>query len=124
MAPLVLFLALWAQQPAAQQAPQEPPEEDVGERPKEYAFNPIQATKELTIGNYYFKKGSFKAAALRFEEATKWNPGYGDAYLRWAEALEKLNQRAKAKAAYQKLLEVEPDHKKAAEVKKKLGAKS
>lgn len=96
----------------------------MGERPKEYAFNPIQATKELTIGNYYFKKGSFKAAALRFEEATKWNPGYGDAYLRWAEALEKLNQRAKAKTAYQKFLEVEPDHKKAAEVKKKLGAKS
>lgn len=114
---------MWAQQPAAQQAPQEPPEEDAGDRPKEYAFNPLQAVKEFNIGNYYFKKGSFKAAALRYEEATRWNPGYGDAYLRWGEALEKLNQKEKAKGAYAKFLEVAPDHKRAAEIKKKLGAK-
>jgi tetratricopeptide (TPR) repeat protein len=123
VAPLVLFLALWVQQPPAQQAAQEPPEEDESLRPKEYAFNPLQATKELAIGNYYFKKGSWKAAALRYEEATRWNPGYGDAFLKWAEALEKLNQKEKAKGVYGKFLAVAPDHKKAGEIRKKLGVK-
>ncbi len=31
--------------------------------PKEYAFNPLQATKEVEIGNYYFKKKNYRAAA-------------------------------------------------------------
>ena len=35
-----------------------PPEEDASIATKEYAFNPLQAKKEITTGNYYFKKGS------------------------------------------------------------------
>ena len=50
-----------------------PPEEDKSIAVKEYAFNPLQAQKEIRTGNYYFKKGAFRAAAGRFEEATKWN---------------------------------------------------
>ncbi len=124
MATLFVWLALFAQQPAAQQAPQEPPEEDESSRPKEYAFNPLQAAKEFNIGAYYAKKNSWKAAAGRFEEATRWNPSFGDAYLRWAEALERLGQRDKAKVVYSKFLEAAPDHKRAVEIKKKVGAKS
>jgi len=109
----------WPQQPKTQA----PPEEDEAFKEKEYAFNPLQASKELQVGNFYFKRGSYKAAAQRFEEATRWNPGYGDAFLRWAEALEKLGEKQKAREVYGKFLEAEPDHKRAAEVKKKLGAK-
>ena len=117
MVTLVLFLAL-QQQP---QQPQEPPEEDAAARPKEYAFNPLQAAKEFTVGNYYFKKGSYKSAALRYEEAVKWNPGYADAYLRLGETYEKMKERDKARAMYQKFLEVAPDHRRAPEIKKKAG---
>src|SRR5215471_14905960 len=39
-----------------------PPEEDTSVAVKEYAFNPLQAKKEISIGNQYFKKGSFRAA--------------------------------------------------------------
>jgi tetratricopeptide (TPR) repeat protein len=111
------------QRPEPKVEVQEPPEEDVGSLPKEYAFNPLQATKDLQIGNYYFKKGSYKAAAKRFEEATKWNPGYADAYLRLAEAKHKLNDKPAEIQAYKKYLEIEPDGKDAAAVRKKVGSK-
>ena len=120
------FLAwlLAAQTPPPQPPLQEPPEEDVSLTEKqEYTFNPLQAAKEIKIGGFYFKKGSFKAAARRFEEATKWDPNSGDAWLRLAEAQVKLKDDKAARAAWQKYLEVEPDGKSAAEVRKKLAAK-
>lgn len=123
---LVFLLAgvLWAQQEKPKPVePVEPPEEDESLKEKEYAFNPIQAQKEFTVGNFYFKKGSYKAAAMRYEEAVKWDPGYGDAYLRLAEARGKLGLKQEAREAYKAFLENAPDHKRAAEIKKKLGAK-
>ena len=42
------------------QAPtQEPVEEDETLAPKTYTFNPLQANKELQIGDYYFKEEEF-----------------------------------------------------------------
>ena len=52
-------------QPVQEQAP---PEEDEALVPKEYSFNPLQASKEMTAGNFYFKKGNYRAAAHRFED--------------------------------------------------------
>jgi Tfp pilus assembly protein PilF len=113
--------ALWAGPLAAQrQKPAEPAEEDESLIPKEYAFNPLQAQKELKVGAFYFKKGSYRAAAHRFEEATKWDPGYAEAYLRLGEAQEKLKDRKAARQAYRKFLELAPEDKRAAEIKRKL----
>jgi tetratricopeptide (TPR) repeat protein len=99
-----------------------PPEEDTGSTvAKEYAFNPLQAKKEITIGNEYFKKGSFRAAAGRFSEATKWNSGDPEAWLRLGEAQEKLKDHKAAKEAYGKYLELaDAKDKKAEEIRKKL----
>jgi tetratricopeptide (TPR) repeat protein len=121
--------ALGAQQaPPKEQAPakeQAPPEEDETLQPKkEYAFNPLQAEKEVQIGGFYFKKGSYKAAANRFLEATKWNPGLAEAYFRLGEAEEKLRDKKAAHEAWAKFLELAPGDKRAEEVKKKLGGKS
>ena len=103
---------------------QEPPEEDVNPQAvKEYTFNPIQAAKEIKVGNYYFKKGSHKAAAKRFEEAVKWDPNSAEAYLRLAEAKTKLGDSDAAKAAFLKYAEIEPDSKEAAAIRKKFGVK-
>jgi len=110
--------------PGPVQQEQDLPEEDerlAGD--KHYEFNPLQATKEVQIGNFYFKKGSYRAAALRFREATQWNPGDSDAWLRLAEASEKLKDAKAAREAYAKYLEVAPDARNAAEVRKKLGKK-
>src|SRR6266508_986894 len=96
---LVLACVAWAcaddlkkERPKPATAPQEeaPPEEDTSLSVKEYSFNPLQAEKEVRIGNYYFHKGSYRAAAQRFREATKWNDGCADAWLRLGEVSEKM----------------------------------
>jgi tetratricopeptide (TPR) repeat protein len=123
----VRLLAVWAALGscawAQQQTPPEPPEEDQAVAPKEYAFNPVQAQKELQIGNYYFKKGSYSAARIRYLEATQWNPGYAEAFLRLGETYEKLKDRPGSRKAYEKYLELEPKGKEAAGVRAKLAAK-
>ncbi len=112
---LMLALALMAQNPK----PQEPPEEDEGSKTKEYGFNPLQASKEVKIGQYYFKKGKHAAAARRFEEATKWDPTSAEAWLLLGETREKLKDAAGAREAYAKYLEAAPDAKNAAAIRKK-----
>ena len=107
----------------AQQEPvyQEPKEEDEDlVQPTEYSFNPLQAQTEFRIGNFYWKKKSYKAAAGRFEEATKWNPGFAEAFFRLGEAhmkladeehleTEKELQREAAREAFRKFLELQQD---------------
>ena len=111
-----------AKPPAQQPQPveQEPPEEDANLKPEEYSFNPLQANKDLQIGDLYFKKHSYKAAAGRFREATKWNPNLAEAWLRLGEAEEKRKNRKDAKDAYAKYLELQPEAKDASEIRKKI----
>ena len=121
---LTLFLSaiLGAQAAAPAQLPVEPPEEDVTLSPgREYAFNPIQAEKELKIGMFYAKKSSWKAATMRLREATRWNPGLPEAWLRLGECLERSKDKKGAREAFAKYLELGPEAKNAAEIKKKLG---
>jgi len=109
-----------ARQPAAPSEEQEPPEEDANLKPKDYSFNPLQANKELQVGDLYFKKHSYKAAAGRFREATRWNPNLPEAWLRLGEAEEKRKNRKDAKEAYAKYLELQPEARDAGEIRKKI----
>ena len=109
-----------AQQP--QPVEDEPPEEDANLKAKVYSFNPLQANKELQVGVEYFKKHSYKAAAGRFREATNWNPNLAEAWLRLGEAEEKRKNRKDAKEAYAKYLELQPEAKDAAEIRKKIAS--
>lgn len=120
---LLLGGGAWAQQSKPPQQQPEPPEEDEALKPKEYVFNPLQANKEVEIGNYYFKKHSYRAAAKRFTEATRWNPTYALAFLRLAETEDKLKETAAAQSAYAKYLELQPDAKNAEAIKKRLVGK-
>src|ERR1043165_3932976 len=74
-----------------------PPEEDKSLSVQEYSFNPLQAQKDLTVGNFYFKQHKYRAAETRFREALKWNDGFGEAWLRLAEVEEKLKDPQAAK---------------------------
>src|SRR5215813_7775906 len=80
--------------PAAK--PAIPPVEDTAVAPTEYSFNPLQAEKDLKVGNYYWKLGKFRAAEARFREATRWNEGYAEAWLRLGEVAEKLKDPKEA----------------------------
>ncbi|HYW43648.1 MAG TPA: tetratricopeptide repeat protein [Bryobacteraceae bacterium] len=106
--------------PAAKGKEEVPPEEDKALTTDDYSFNPLQAQKEVQTGNFYFKKGSYRAAEGRFREATKWNDGYAEAWLRLGEAEEKLKDPKAAKEAYARYLEMAPDAKNAAEIRAKL----
>jgi tetratricopeptide (TPR) repeat protein len=97
-----------------------PPEEDKTTATTDYSFNPLQAKKDITVGNQYFKKGSFRAAAGRFSEATKWNEGDTEAWLRLGETEEKLKDHKAAREAYAKYVELAPDAKNVAEIQKKI----
>jgi tetratricopeptide (TPR) repeat protein len=98
-----------------------PPEEDKRDAPKVFSFNPVQSQREVAAGDFYFKKGNYTAAASRYEEATKWNDGNADAWLRLGETMEKKSNAKAAREAYQKYLELSPDGKDAKEVKNRLG---
>ncbi len=97
-----------------------PPEEDNAAKPKEYSFNPLQAANEMKVGNYYMRRGKYRAAAQRFHEDTLWNNGLAEGYQRWGEAEEKAHEKKAAREAYAKYLDVAPDAKDAGDIRKKL----
>lgn len=122
LAPLALRETLFAQAKSAPPAieEQEPPEEDPDLKPKEYSFNPLEAQRNITAGNFYYKKGNLRAGQRRYLEATRWDPTSQEALLRLAEADEKLHDNSGARDAYTKYLALDPPAKDAEFAKKKL----
>ena len=120
-----------AQQPASNgsntQAPPdeaEPPEEDESVKPKIYPLDPLEAERNIRVGNFYMRQGKangYRAAAGRFEDATKYNPSSAEAFFKLGEAEEKLKNKDKAKIAFQRVIRISPDSKLAKDAKKKLG---
>src|SRR5580698_1714394 len=88
---------------------QPPPEEDKSKIVEEYSFNPLKSKKDVTIGEFYFKKSDFKAAAARFREATKWNDGNAEAWLRLGDAEDRMHDAKATREAWEKYLQVAPD---------------
>ena len=97
-----------------------PPEEDKANIQQQYSFNPVRSNKDVTVGEFYFKKGDFKAAAGRFREATKWNDGNAEAWLRLGDAEARMKDTKAAQEAWKKYLQLAPDAKNAAEVRKRI----
>jgi tetratricopeptide (TPR) repeat protein len=108
-------------QPKTSDKEEVPPEEDAGVARTEYTFNPLEAKKCVQIGDFYFHtKHDYRAAANRYRDATKYNDGEADAWLKLGIAEEKLKDPKAAKEAYSKYLELASDAKNAAEIRKKL----
>ena len=95
-----------------------PEEDDTEHREIVHHFSPIQAKKEFDTGMFYWHKGSYRAAAPRFTEATLWNPGWVDAYMKLAETHIKLHHKDEAIKALAKIQELKPGSKEAKEAKK------
>jgi tetratricopeptide (TPR) repeat protein len=128
-------VALYAQNPPPAQPPQkklettkpakpveqEPPEEDESLKPEDFTLNPLEAQKNITAGDFYFKtRKNYHAAARRYLHATKWDPGSSEAFLKLGECEEKLNDHKAAREAYGKYLELAPMAKNAAVIEKKI----
>jgi tetratricopeptide (TPR) repeat protein len=117
LATFFLTLCVFGQQnkqpapPPPPAAPQEaePPEEDESIKPKEYTLNPLQAATEINVGDQHFKKGKYSAAAYRYLEASRWDPGSAEAVLKLGGAYEKLRDFANARDAFNKFFELAKD---------------
>jgi Flp pilus assembly protein TadD len=106
--------------PPSKEDVQLPPEEDTAAVPEQYSFNPVKSKRDVSVGEFYLKKGDYKGAALRFTTATKWNDANAEAWLRLGETREKQQDAKAAREAYERYLQLAPDAKNAAEVKKRL----
>jgi len=111
---------------AQEQSPDEenPPEEDESVAPKTYTLNPLESERNVKVGNFYWHRGKYHAAADRYRDATRYNPSSAEAFYKLGEAEEKLKNKDAARVAYQKVMQISPDSKLAQEAKKKLGTKS
>ena len=121
---LTALLALAAGLAAQEPKPVDPPEEDENAKPKEYSFNPLQAAQEMKVGAFYAKKRNWKAAALRFEEAVKWDPNHAEGWLRLGEVRQKMDDAKGAREAWTKYIELAPDTGDARRIRKQLSKSS
>lgn len=100
---------------------QEPAEEDESiATPKVYNFNPLQAKKEIEVGDFNAKRGNYKGAAYRYREATHWDDGNATAFFKLGDASERLKDYASARDAFDAYLKLISDKKKIAEVQKRI----
>jgi tetratricopeptide (TPR) repeat protein len=97
-----------------------PPEEDKSFLSEDHSFNPLQSQKSVQVGDEYYKIGKLNGAAYRYKDATLWNDGNAEAWRKLGTVEEKLKDKQAAKDAYTKYLELSPDAKDAASIRKKL----
>ncbi len=97
-----------------------PPEEDTSLTRDDYSFNPLQSKRDVAVGDQYRKKGNWTAAVRRYQTATWRNDGNSEAWLKLAEARQKLRDNQAAKEAYTKYLELDSSSKTAQDVRKTL----
>ena len=78
------------------------------------------AEEDEKVGDYYLDQKNWKAALSRYESAVVLDPENPEVYWGLGEARRHLGQFAEAKAAYEKLLEYDPDSKHGKEAKRLL----
>jgi tetratricopeptide (TPR) repeat protein len=101
-----------------------PPEEDESVAPEKFVLNPLESERNIKVGNYYWHRGKYRAAASRYQRATRYNPSSPEAFYKLGEAEEKLKNKEAARLAFQKVMQIAPDSKLANEAKKKISSKS
>jgi tetratricopeptide (TPR) repeat protein len=71
-------------------------------------YNPHKADKNVEVGDFYFKRGNYRAAESRYAEALLYMSNHAAATYKLAEAQEKLAKTAEARSNYQKYLKILP----------------
>jgi tetratricopeptide (TPR) repeat protein len=83
--------------------------DDGGFRP----YDPHRAMKDLEVGNFYLKRGNYRAALERFNDALKYKPNDAQAIYGLAFTQEKLDLLEGSRKNYSKYLELLPQGPKA-----------
>jgi tetratricopeptide (TPR) repeat protein len=93
---------------------------DTTEAPVPKARDPKLAKQNITIGNFYLKKGNFAAAIQRYLEALEYQSDSIQAFEALARAYEKNGEIAKAISTYKSCIEKNPDLPDTHEIRLKL----
>ncbi len=102
-----------------------PPDTDISDRRAKGKGAPAlehqeTAAEDEKVGDYYLDQKNWKAALSRYESAVVLDPENPDVYWGLGEAQRHLGKLAEAKAAYQKLVEYDPESKHGKEAGKML----
>jgi tetratricopeptide (TPR) repeat protein len=85
-----------------------------------HPYDPHKASKDIEVGDFYFKKKNYRAALDRYREALFYKPNDALANFRMAQAFEKLSLSDDATEHYQEYLKVLPSGPLSGEAKKAL----
>jgi tetratricopeptide (TPR) repeat protein len=85
--------------------PEAEPSPDVQEM---HPWNPYRAMKDDEVGDFYFKRKSYRAALARYQDALVWKENDAVANFRLAQCYEKLDQPDQAIPHYQEYLKILP----------------
>lgn len=114
-----LILALFTAALAAQERPREKPvliRDDKPEQLEEEILpDPSLAKESLKVGQFYFKRKNYKAAASRFREAIRYLPTWHEPYEKLVDALRELKSWQEAIDACDLFVATNPDHEKASQ---------
>ena len=101
-------------------AAKHPDSEDVSDTSELKPWNPHKAMKNVEVGDFYMKKGNYRAAISRYREALEWKPRDAVATFKLAQALDKSEQKSEAAEQYQAYLKILPNGVYAEDCKKAL----
>src|SRR5206468_7829165 len=94
--------------------------EEADAKEKEKVFSPLEAEKNLRVGDFYFKKKNYSAAIQRYVQALQHQPSLVRAYESLGKAYEKNGERAKALNVYKDFLQKFPDSPKAPDFRSRI----
>lgn len=88
----------------------EHPEADIGNSGYDefHPWDPHKAMKSIEVGDFYFKRENYQAAASRYREALDWKPRDAEATYKLATALEKSGSISEALDNYREYLMILP----------------
>lgn len=130
---LLLFASVYAQdEPHRGRKPVLIRDDPNDKKPEEQEMvvqpDPKLAAQSVTVGDFYFRRDNYKAAAERYRDAVKYNPKSAEAYEKLVKSLEKQKELDQAIAVCEQFVAANPSSKeipkfqeRATEMRSKLG---
>jgi len=91
---------------------------DEGSGSESHPWDPHKASKDVEVGDFYFKKKNYAAAESRYREALYYKENDAIATYRLAICLEKLDRPDDARSEYESYLRILPNGPEEADAKK------
>jgi tetratricopeptide (TPR) repeat protein len=83
-----------------------------------HPFDPHKAEKDVEVGDFYFKRGNYRAALGRYREALEYKPNDAAATFGLASTFDKQGNKEEALANYESYLKILPNGPRAEEARK------